>query len=491
MSKISLLYKIPEPETRTPENTVYNLSLDRTMDISCSDVKAQRFFLKIASKPLTIKDNIVYRREILTDLMNNKDMYYDLYDILGKFYDIGRHNERERKYRFSAKHNDEEVSFGNTRQALEMTAITVKKTLDIVKELYVFLDSKVLASEGFISLKERLGQIVNCKAYSELWEICTYFTQIPDIESVESCMSIDRDGNIYVSRLVSCNEERTPVKTSNGFWGFGRKKNKEEDASAYKKQRLTGISLPFGNSVMFAAFSEPAKILDYIVASIFEEFGDIREEMMFYKAGLKFLMFLEERHIPYVFPEIVTEPIFDCEDLYDTYLSALYTSMEGVVPNDACIGGSKEGILVFGKNNSGKTVYLRSIGTAQLLAQAGFPVTAKKAKIGIRSGVFTQFAAAEKEFEEGNEAGRFEQEVREIAALVDKSDKNALILFNETFQTTAYSEGAEGLYHVLRYLSSVKTHWVLVTHLSGLLGRFGDNIASLRTTDRYKLKEDK
>ncbi|MBE6544291.1 MAG: hypothetical protein E7675_07805 [Ruminococcaceae bacterium] len=488
MTKISLLYKIPEPETRTPENTVYNLSLDRTMDISCSDVKAQRYFLKIASSPLTIKENIIYRRQILTDLMNNKDMYYDLYDILGKFYDIGRYNERERKYRFSAKANDEEVSFANTRQALEMTAITVKKTLEILKELYEFLDAKNIVSDGFVSLKDRVAEIVNCNAYSELWQICTYFTQIPDIESVESCMSIDRDGNIYVSRLVSCNEEREIQKTSGGFFGLGKKKDKNADEGKFLKQKLVGISLPFGNSVMYAAFSEPAKILDYIVASVFEEFGDIREEMLFYKAGLKFLMFLDEKRVPYVFPELVEEPIFQCEDLYDTYLSALYTSMEGVVPNDAFIGGDNDGILVFGKNNTGKTVYLRSIGTAQLFAQAGFPVTAKKAKIGIRSGIFTQFAASEKEFEEGNEAGRFEQEVREIASLVDRSDENALILFNETFQTTAYSEGAEGLYHVLRYLSSRKTHWVLVTHLSGLFGRFDSNVRCLKTTDNFHLE---
>lgn len=489
MDKISMLYKIPEPPTKTPENTVYNLSLDRTMDISCSDIKAQRYFLKIASSPLTIKENIMYRRQILADLMNNRGMYYELYDILGKFYDIGRYNERERKYRFSTKHNDEEVSFGNTRQALEMTAITTKKVFEILKELYEFLDSKDIKSEGFLTLKSRVGRIVKSPSYDELWDICSYFCTIPDIESVESCMSIDYDGNIYISRLVSCNEERAAPK-SKGFFGIGKKKNAEQEP-AYEKKRLTGISLPFGNSVMYAAFSEPAKILDYIITSIFEEFGGVRDELMFYKAGLKFCMFLDEKKVPYVFPEIVEEPMFECKDLYDTYLCAYYTSMEGVVPNDAVIGSTEQGILVYGKNNTGKTVYLRSIGTAQLFAQAGFPVTAREAKIGIRSGIFTQFAASEKEFEEGNEAGRFEQEVREIAALVERSDENALILFNETFQTTAYSEGAEGLYHVLRYLSSVRTHWVLVTHLSGLLGRFSGGVTTLKTTDRYKLEKDK
>ncbi len=489
MKRITMLYKIPEPPAKTPENTVYNLSLDRTLDISCSDIKAQRYFLSVAKAPLTKMENIIYRREILTDFMNNKDMYYELSDILGKLYDISRYNEKERKYRFSSGYNDEEVSFGNTRQALEMTAITMKKVMDILKELHEYLCLKELTSEGLLYLKGRLGDIVNSDEFAGLRDICNYFCSIQDIESIESCMSLDSDGNIYISRLVSCNKEREVKKPQGGFLGFGRKKI-DENEHDYTVQKLINISLPFGNSVMHAAFSEPSKIMDYIITSIFEEFGGIREELLFYKAGLKFQMFLNEKNVPYIFPELTEEPVFECHDLYDTYLCAYYTSMEGVVPNDAVIGNGKDGILVFGKNNTGKTVYLRSIGTAQLLAQAGFPVTARQARIGIRSGVFTQFAASEKEFEEGNEAGRFEQEVREIASLVEASDENALILFNETFQTTAYSEGAEGLYHVLRYLSSMRTHWVLVSHLSGLLGRFGNDVRTLKTTDHYRLTEE-
>ena len=101
--------------------------------------------------------------------MNNRGMYYELYDVLGKFYDIGRYNERERKYRFSTKHNDEEVSFGNTRQALEMTAITTKKVFEILKELYEFLESKDLESEGFLTLKSRMNR--NATTRSMPWRI--------------------------------------------------------------------------------------------------------------------------------------------------------------------------------------------------------------------------------------------------------------------------------------------------------------------------------
>jgi hypothetical protein len=40
------------------------------------------------------------------------------------------------------------------------------------------------------------------------------------------------------------------------------------------------------------------------------------------------------------------------------------------------------------------------------------------------------------------------------------------------------------------YLGRKNTHWVLVSHLSGLLGRFDKNeVKNLKTTKNYKLME--
>ena len=57
--KMSFLYKVDEPSCITPENTIYNLSLDRTMDMSCADVRAKNYFLQVAAKPLTKMENIM------------------------------------------------------------------------------------------------------------------------------------------------------------------------------------------------------------------------------------------------------------------------------------------------------------------------------------------------------------------------------------------------------------------------------------------------
>lgn len=490
--KMSLLYKIEEPASITPDNTIYNLSLDRTMDMSCADVRAKNYFLSVAAKPLTIKENIMYRREILNDFLNNPDLYYDLWDILGRFLDEESIGNKERKYRYSLqKSNDDHVSFQASKQALQMTALTMSRVLDLLRNFKELMDGLDIGSEGLTKLKNRVNALVDNEEFGKLKGICAYFQRITEIESVEASLALDYDCRIYMSKLLSVNTEKEAnVVNTGGIFKFMKRNKSESGESANNSARLPKISQPLGNNIMYHAFSHPCKVMDSIIMSIFGEFKGLREELLFYKAGTKFCSFLDEKKIPYVFPEITEKPEFCCRGLLDTHLCALFPVASYVVPNDAALDGNREGILVFGENNSGKTVYLRSIGTAQLLAQAGFPVTATEAVIGVRNGIFTQFASGEKEFEEGNEAGRFEQEVREIAKVIDSSDENSLILFNETFQTTSYSEGAEGLYHILTYLSRKNTHWVLVSHLSGLLGRFDSRVKSLKTAKGYKLIDD-
>ena len=159
-----------------------------------------------------------------------------------------------------------------------------------------------------------------------------------------------------------------------------------------------------------------------------------------------------------------------------------------VIPNDFVLSKDNSGLLVFGNNGSGKTVYLRSIGTMQLIAQAGLPIPCESAKITLFSQLTTQFSESEKEFCEGNDAGRFEQEVRELAAMVDTLKEGSLVFLNETFQSTAYAEGAEGLYHLLKHFSALNIRWILVSHLRQIEEMFENEEAIiLHTAEEYKI----
>ena len=164
------------------------------------------------------------------------------------------------------------------------------------------------------------------------------------------------------------------------------------------------------------------------------------------------------------------------------------------VPNGISLS-EKAGVLVKGLTDSGKTVFLRAVGGAQLMAQAGLPVFAEKAKFSIRRGFFSHFSSAEEEFLSGSAAGRFDQEAREISRILDALRPYSLLLLNETFQTTSYQEGTESIYHILRLLPRMKTKFLFVTHLTRLFDLMrGENVTLAHTSEdpamKYRIIEE-
>ena len=47
-----------------------------------------------------------------------------------------------------------------------------------------------------------------------------------------------------------------------------------------------------------------------------------------------------------------------------------------------------------------------------------------------------------------------------------------MILFNETFQTTAFAEGTRAMSDILSILPRLAVQYIFVTHLTGLFDRF-------------------
>ena len=304
------------------------------------------------------------------------------------------------------------------------------------------------------------------------------------------------------------------------------------------------------NRLSYEAYVTLSNILSGFVRELIDGFSRLSDELTFYELALDYINMARQKELPLCYPEII-EPESDCEQieisrLYDLLLAGRALAAKDVMPNDvsfptgdsiaspACddsdtscdnkssgaddddgsgaddnSSGAKHsdsdsvannsddnsskaaglaGILITGENNSGKTVYLRSVGMAQLLFQAGLPVPCESARMRIFSAVHTCYAAAEKEFVSGNDAGRFEQEVRVFSRLAESIQPNSLLLLNEVFQTTAYSEGAEGLYHILNYFTRHGVNFIAVTHLKELVPLYGGRIRHLVPAPGYRIE---
>lgn len=103
-----------------------------------------------------------------------------------------------------------------------------------------------------------------------------------------------------------------------------------------------------------------------------------------------------------------------------------------IVCNDFNFNEKEKMFILAGANQGGKTTFIRSIGIVQFLAQCGFYVPAKAAKIWVVNSIFTHFAQKEKR----NNVGRLGEELIKINNIIEETNKPCIILFNEPFTST-------------------------------------------------------
>ncbi|WP_156754420.1 MutS-related protein [Actinokineospora pegani] len=142
-------------------------------------------------------------------------------------------------------------------------------------------------------------------------------------------------------------------------------------------------------------------------------------------------------------------------------------SREAVVGNDIATDGLPL-VVVTGANRGGKSTFLRSLGLAQVMAQAGMFVCAEAFAAPPAPAVLTHFTRAE---DRSMASGRLDEELGRMSAVVDRARPGALLLSNESFASTTDHEGAEIAEGVFGALVDSGVRVVAVTHLHLLAER--------------------
>ena len=74
-----------------------------------------------------------------------------------------------------------------------------------------------------------------------------------------------------------------------------------------------------------------------------------------------------------------------------------------------------------------------------------------------------------------------------MAAIMDAIRPFSLVLLNETFQTTAYREGAEGMKDILDVMPLIGCKYVFVSHMKALFSLFTEDEVTVLTAKGYVL----
>lgn len=148
-----------------------------------------------------------------------------------------------------------------------------------------------------------------------------------------------------------------------------------------------------------------------------------------------------------------------CHGLYDVCLALQVKN--SVVPSSTDASG-KSLILITGANQGGKSTFLRSVGVAQLMMQAGMFVGAEGFEAELCPALFTHY---KREEDASMKSGKFDEELARMSDVADRVVRNSMVLFNESFAATNEREGSEIARQIVAALLEKHVRVVYVTHL--------------------------
>ncbi len=171
-------------------------------------------------------------------------------------------------------------------------------------------------------------------------------------------------------------------------------------------------------------------------------------------------------------PAVVAEADFHIQAGRHPVVEAALSGTASFVPNDCTLPPERRVLLLTGPNMAGKSTYLRQNALIAILAQAGLPVPAASARIGVVDRLFSRVGAAD-DLARGRST--FMVEMTETAAILHQAGPRSLVVVDEIGRGTATLDGLAIAWAVLEALhNAVRCRVIFATHFHELAGLTGE-----------------
>lgn len=422
------------------DQTVQDLVLHRTVSCVHRGAEAEDVVLSVLRTPCTDHSIIKNRQAVLQDFIGNPGAIEQCLAMCNR---ITNEAEERRSPRYRMSSNSHSADRSGSLLAVQDDGEWMLDILGQYARMARFFESLTLTSDPLCKLREWL---LNLVADSEYKQLCQDMAALSVISTRNTSYAIKADLTEDVRqityRLLHIGDRIQLHKTID---------------DPKRVMRIDRAEQLYGEQVVITALRSLHEYLVQAARLLTTMYAELREELLFYDFGVRYHRLLCDKGVPIAWPTMTTDNNTQYRELHDLYLT-----LHNAKPPVANDYDSASLVVITGANNSGKTVFIRAVGAAQLFAQAGLPLPAKEAVVSVKRCVFTVYAADEKE------AGRFEEECRLLSDIVDAVAAEDLVLFNEPFQSTAYKEGGELLKDVLEVFGTANISSVLVTHLLDL-----------------------
>lgn len=427
-------------------NTLLNAMMDPEDDCMFETVK-RVMLAGIGSDLKTIR----YRQRILQDCLNFPD-------IVRKFYSIAvAAQEKKRKHYMSDFFN--EYPDMVLRESIELLEDLLGSLRELNKATGLHADK--FKSEGWLNFFDLVEHDLNEKYLATVERYLQDLKFDDDSFSLSAELGVANKGNNYLLH------QSPNIRTN--WWiklkSFFNKKNPDYSFTLHPRDISGSQAL---RELQHRGISSVAAVLGQSTENVIEFFDMLRVELSFYISCINLHQKLTKKGEPVCFPTPKPDETnqFQARGLYDVGLTLMV--QDRVVGND--IDANKINLIfITGANTGGKSTFLRSVGLAQLMMQAGMFVGAKAFSSSLCSGLFTHYKHEE---DTGMESGKFDEELSRMSEIVNHLKPGSLILLNESFASTNEREGSEIGKEIITALREKKMRIYCVTHLYELAHGF-------------------
>ncbi len=405
----------------------------------------------VLSVCLSDESAVEYRRSVVNDLLENRQFICSARNIFKNLISERDDYMKVRTVMQKATRDTNKAEATVLTRLARHNAIYCKQLMGYFESLQRLLGAYRFESAALNQLKSEIGEII-AKDRDAVMQLCGY-VESTAFNLVSGHIIIEADDLFKIGAIDILPYTKEPPKKTSLFF-----RRNDKPSHSNESFRDDGMAICL------------MKRLDQAVLNLSKCFfgflDDIRIAFNFYFITYNYVCFLEEKGIPYSFPEFGSD--IKITGLYDVSLLRDIDA-SGITPNNFEFDNSTLGMVIMGKNGTGKTVYLRSLYNACLLSQMGLPLPAASSRIKLCDGIYCVNAYVEADSSKSSDAfGGFENEVVQIKNVLDSVSEGSLVFLNEVFQTTASEEAASALTDVLNCLSSIGAGWICVSHLQRL-----------------------
>ncbi len=416
---ISALFSQSEHSFNHPEMRE-DLELDTLVDKAFEPDYCKDFVRKVFSSAPTRRDIILDRQQTLETLFQNADerkrvgdVAQSLNGIVKTLLDI----DKQKRVR----------NFAYTGGLLAAEVTLLSSYVDIVNSLGELPES----SQALRQLRE-FGRVV--KASQDFQELEQYSTAFRNRYTFTLEVAVDAVGAVTGLNIVSINTSGS--FTRNGF---------------LPNLRGRGVLGKLGVD----NYEIVAQAIDKIVNKNLKQISEasfLLGPLDFYLSALRFYEQMEAKGIVLTLPEItgVEERATFIPGVRNPLLlfkkgEKRIEKGDNIVPNDVSYDAQRRVRIISGPNSGGKTVYLKAVGIATVLAQNGMRIPAQvdgqPCKMSVVDGLYTVFVSREETTADAG--GQLEYQAKQVLKVLKKLTPYSLVLFDEIGRGTSEDEGTD------------------------------------------------